>query len=90
MIEFTAGTAIGGSVTINKLYTSEVEWLGSTGTQYINLSFGFDPTDEIYSSFSIDTSQTTDKYIVSPISWNTNNNRFALGVHQGGYCCGYG
>ena len=31
MIEFTAGTAIGGNIKINEFYTSEVEWLGSNG-----------------------------------------------------------
>lgn len=54
-----------------------VEYLESTGTQYINLPFGFDPSDEIdmYAGLLV-TGQ--DKYLVSPIRWNDNNNRFAL------------
>ena len=70
-------------------YDAEIEYLESTGTQYINLDFGFDKTDEIYTSFAILTT-TNDKYINSPITWNNNNNRFGMGYHNGGYCIGYG
>lgn len=75
----------------------EVEYLQSTGTQYIDLDFGFDSTDEIETRFSIDIKHWTDKYIVSPSNWNTNDNRFAMGVHSGTaklgagyYTVGYG
>lgn len=68
-----------------KLYDAEIEYLESTGRQYINLPFGFDKTDEIYFSFSVKTTQTNDKYMNSPTSWNNNNNRFGMGVHLGGY-----
>ena len=74
-----------------------VEYLKSTGTQYIDLDFGFDPTDEIETRFSIDIKHWTDKSIVSPSNWNTNDNRFAMGVHGGTaglgagyYTVGYG
>ena len=67
----------------------EVEWIESTGGQYIDLPFGFDPTDKIETKFSITDSRSTDRYIVSPIEWNTNNNRFAMGVHAV-YAVGFG
>ena len=67
----------------------EVEYLESTGTQYIELDFGFDPTDKIETKFSITDTRTNDKYIVSPVEWNTNNNRFAMGVHWV-YAIGFG
>lgn len=70
-------------------YDAQVEYLQSSGTQYINLDFGFDNTDEIYAVFSIDTSSSTDKYINSPIRWNNNNNRFGMGVYAY-YCGAYG
>lgn len=68
----------------------EVEYLESTGTQYIELPFGFDPTDEIETKFSISKDHYIDKYIVSPIQWNTNNNRFGMGVHGGTSSLGAG
>ena len=71
-------------------YDAEVEYLESTGTQWIGLPFGFFPTDEIIADFSIDTSQTTDKYINSPTRWNTSGNRFGMGAHDSCYTCAYG
>ena len=68
----------------------QVEYLESTGTQYIDLPFGFDRTDEIETRFSMDTSQTNDKYIISPVNWNTQSNRFGLGVHIYRYTAGFG
>lgn len=68
-----------------------VVYIESTGTQYIDLNFGFDSTDEIETEFSIATGQLNDKYIVSPNIWNNNDNRFAMGVHRGGlYTAAYG
>lgn len=60
----------------------------SNGTAYIQLSFGFEETDEVAATFSVDTSQTTDKYIVCPQTWNNNSNRYGMGVHGGGYYTG--
>lgn len=60
----------------------------SNGTAYIQLSFGFEETDEVAATFSVDTSQTTDKYIVCPQTWNSNNNRYGMGVNGGGYYTG--
>lgn len=66
----------------NLPYDAEIEYLESTGTQYINLSFGFARTDEVYTMFSVDASMSIDKYMISPEQWNDNNNRFAMGVHN--------
>ena len=72
-------------------YDAEVDYIESTGTQFIQLSFGFDSTDEIYTEFSVDTSQTSDKYMVCPKTWNNNSNRFAMGVHNNGrYTAAFG
>lgn len=67
----------------------EVEYIESTGTQWIDLDFGFDPTDEVYAKFSISTRTYVDKYIVSPVVWNTDRNRFAMGVYSC-FACGFG
>lgn len=72
-------------------YDAEVEYIGGTGTQYITLPIVFYKTDKIYTRFSVDTTQTSDKYMVAPITWNNNSNRFGMGVHNGGkYTCAYG
>lgn len=71
----------------------QVEYIESSGTQYIDLPFGFDDTDVIETRFSIDTSMSSDKYVNSPKTWNNNNNRFGMGVHSSsvdGYCVGFG
>ena len=69
----------------------EVEYLESTGTQYIDLDFGFLPTDEIEIVCSINTSNGSDKFMVAPSVWNNNNNRFGIGgIYNGVYCVGYG
>ncbi len=70
----------------------EVEYIGSTGTQFIDLPFGFDRTDIVDFDMSVDTNQTTDKYLVSPNSWNNNNNRFAMGIgmHYPNLAVGFG
>lgn len=63
----------------------------SNGTAYIQLSFGFEETDEVAATFSVDTSQTTDKYIVCPQTWNNNSNRYGMGVHNyGQYTAAFG
>lgn len=67
----------------------EVEYIESTGTQYIDLPFGFLDTDDVETVFSVNVSETRDKYIVSPIQWNTSNNRFGMGVYVV-FCFAYG
>jgi len=56
----------------------KVEYIESSGTQYINLPYGFAPTDTISMRTSIDGSMGGDKFMVCPSRWNTNNNRFGL------------
>ena len=58
----------------------EVEYIASTGTQFIELPFGFERTDIVDFDMSIDTGQYPDKYLISPKTWNNNNNRFAMGI----------
>lgn len=63
-------------------YDTEVEYLESTGTQYIEIPFGFYKTDEIYMDFSLDSSMDSDKYMLAAKTWNSNNNRFGLGRYR--------
>lgn len=67
----------------------EVEYLESNGSQFINLNFGFSPTDVIDTKFAV-LSGTSDKYVVSPAIWNNSNNRFGLGVQNGAYTAAFG
>ncbi len=55
-----------------------VEYIESSGTQFIELPIGFYPTDTI--SFKGANNQYTidDKYLVAPQQWNNDSNRFAL------------
>ena len=68
---------------------TELEYLESTGEQYVELSFGFDPTDMILADFSVNIEEYSDKYMVAPKVWNSNHNKFAMGVHQGTYTIAY-
>lgn len=62
-----------------------VAYIESSGTQYINLPYGFAPTDTISMRSSVDTSMSDDKYMVSPAQWNNSNNRFGLcGINKAG------
>ena len=61
-----------------------VEYIESSGTQFINLPYGFEPADTIAMRTTLDTSMGQDKFMVCPTRWNDNNNRFGLcGI------CGY-
>lgn len=70
----------------------EVEWIQSTEEkQFILLPYGFEETDTVTITASIDTKYSTDHYIIAPTTWNNNNNRFAMvGVYGGVYGVGYG
>lgn len=61
----------------------ELNYLESTGAQFINLPFNFSPnTDEMYAEVTMLESlseQKADKYFIAPTTWNSNNNRFTLG-----------
>ena len=62
-----------------------VEYIESSGTQFISLPFGFSPSDEIHTKAAIDASMGSDKFMVCPQTWNNNNNRFGIvGVNTGG------
>lgn len=68
-----------------------VEYIESTGSQYIDLPFGFDPTDEICSVLLVPTGTSSEHWLVAPRSWNTNKNRFCFaGVQGAHYGIGYG
>lgn len=70
----------------------EVEWIQSTEEkQFILLPYGFEETDTVTITASIDTEYTNDKFIIAPTTWNNNKNRFAMvGVYSSTYCIGYG
>lgn len=61
----------------------KIEYAESTGNAFVQLPFGFDRTDEIETEFALtETSNNMqDKYIVAASQWNTNRNRFGMGVH---------
>lgn len=64
-------------------YDAEIEYLESSGTQYIDIPIDFMPsTDEIYAKFSENTNQNVDKYMISSFPWNTHGNKFGMGIHN--------
>jgi hypothetical protein len=65
------------AVTLPEEY-QRVEYIESSGTQFIRLPFGFSPSDEIYTKMAIDTSMGSDMFMVCPQTWNNNNNRFGI------------
>lgn len=71
---------------------TELEYIQSTGSQYINIPYYFSNTDEMYAKVAIDeVLSLDDKYFISPSQWNTNNNRFALGgFHKNRFTAAYG
>ena len=71
-------------VTLPEEY-QRVEYIESSGTQYINLPYGFLPTDSVRIKSAIATSEGQEKYMAAASQWNTNNNRFAIaGIAKGG------
>jgi hypothetical protein len=71
-------------------YDAEVEYLQSSGTQYIELPYGFEDTDEIEIICALGQDKS-DKYLVSPKTWNNNQNRFAMaGSYMSHFTIGYG
>ena len=55
-----------------------VEYIESSGTQFIELPIGFYPTDEVSIKGANPNINSSDKYLVSPKTWNNNDNRFAI------------
>ena len=82
-------------VTLPEEY-QRVEYIESSGTQFIELPIGFAPTDEISIKGANPNFNSDDKYLVSPKTWNNKNNRFAMfGFNRGTqntrvYTFGYG
>ena len=58
-------------------YDSEIEYLQSSGTQYINLPFGFYNTDTVEIRGAM-VQVWADNYVLAPSVWNDNNNRFGI------------
>lgn len=64
-------------VTLPEEY-QRVEYIESSGTQFIELPIGFYPTDTIHLKGANHQNNMDDKYLVTPKTWNNNRNRFAL------------
>ena len=67
----------------------EVEYLENTLTQYIELDFGFDPTDEVEMRGAM-THSFQDRWLVAPKHWNTDNNRFSMLGGLGSFMFAFG
>jgi len=68
-----------------------VEYIQSSGTQYIQLPIGFTPADEIHMMGAINNTTNSEKALVCPASYNTDNNRFAICASNGSkFMCAYG
>lgn len=71
-------------------YDAEIEYLESSGTQYIELAHGFYKTDEII-IIAATLYLANDKYLIAPKTWNNSNNRFAMvGTLNRKFAVGYG
>ena len=64
----------------------ELDYIESTGTQFLNLGVVFKNTDECYLDASLITFGS-DKFILAPSTWNNNNNRLGIG---GGHSVSFG
>lgn len=68
-----------------------VEYIQSSGTQYIELPIGFYPTDEVYMIGAVNNTTNSEKTMVCPATYNTDNNRFAICASSGSkFICAYG
>ena len=64
-------------VTLPEEY-QRVEYIESSGTQFIELPIGFYPTDKVRIKGSVNISNKPDNYMVAPKNWNNSNNRFGM------------
>ena len=64
-------------VTLPEEY-QRVEYIESSGTQFIELPIGFYPTDKVWMKGSVNISVQPNSYMVAPKTWNNSNNRFGL------------
>lgn len=67
---------------------TEVEYLRSTGTQFIDTGKTFTVTDEVH--IVGENMGSGDTYLVAPSAWNDNNNRFAMIGGDGSRTAGVG
>lgn len=67
------------------------EYLESDGTAYIELPFGFYPTDEMYAKAAFDEIiYQYESHIISTSVWNTDKNRFCIGRNSGKFAVACG
>lgn len=72
-------------------YDAKIEYLQATGTQFIEIPFGFYNTDEVYIRASLDIDMDEDKFLVCANRWNDNRNRFGMvGRSRWTLCFAYG
>ena len=64
-------------VTLPEEY-QRVEYIESSGTQFIELPIGFYPTDKVWMKGSVNISNRPDSYMVAPKTWNNSSNRFCM------------
>lgn len=57
------------------------KYLESDGTAYIEVPFGFYKTDELYAKIA-NLVAGIDIFFVGSKTWNDNNNRFGIGIHE--------
>ena len=77
-VNVTGGEIDYDNVTLPSEY-QRVEYIESAGSPYIELPFGFYPTDEIITKAALDSSvNTRGKFLVASKQWNTDNNRFGF------------
>ena len=89
VVEIKRGDEILWNKPTDKPYT-ELLYLESTGTQYINTGITFKNTDECCAEAQMLQTQS-DKFFVAPKTWNNNTNRFSLGgFYVSKYICAYG
>lgn len=55
-----------------------VEYIESSGTQFIELPIGFYPTDKVWIKGSVNISNRADSYMVASKTWNNSDNRFCM------------
>lgn len=80
-----------GNVIWNKLPDEyqEVEYIGSTGTQYIATSLKVYKDDTVETEFAFDCTDPHDHYLISTYPWGSSNQqRFAMGVYDYGWAAG--
>ena len=69
----------------------QVEWIGNESGAWLQTDEYVLSTDTIDTEFAFTDTQTSDKYVICCIPWNTPSNaRFSMGVHIGYFAVGFG